>query len=112
MPRSTLLQQSLNGQEAGGRALMRTTFLVEMSDGRAATGQFDDALTTIDEALRRIGQIGEGILLPEAPRIKAEIVHRLHGATSRRAEDLPKVRFHRSPFPVYAHGELIVAGES
>ena len=83
-----LLQRSLSALEAERQALMRTSFLVELAGGQLDIGCLEDALHTIDEALHRIDQIGEGYLLPEAQRIKAEIILRLHDASLREAEDL------------------------
>jgi predicted ATPase len=83
-----LLQRSLSALEAERQALMRTSFLVELAGGQLDIGCLEDALHTIEEALNRIDQIGEGFLLPEALRIKAEIVLLLRDAGPREAEDL------------------------
>jgi len=83
-----LLQRSLSALEAERQALMRTSFLVELAGGQLDIGCLEDALHTIDEALHRIDQIGEGFLLPEALRIKAELILRLHDTSLREAEDL------------------------
>ena len=83
-----LLQRSLKAQGAARQALMRTSFLVELAGGQLDIGCLEDALHTIDEALHRIDQIGEGSLLPEALRIKAELILRLRDTSLREAEDL------------------------
>jgi predicted ATPase len=83
-----LLQRSLSALEAERQALMRTSFLVELAGGQLDIGCLEDALHTIDEALHRIDQIGEGFLLPEALRIKAEIVLKLRDTSLPEAEDL------------------------
>ena len=48
----------------------------------------EDALHTIDQALHRIDRIGEGFLLPEALRTKAELIMRSRDTSLREAEDL------------------------
>jgi predicted ATPase len=83
-----LLQRSLSALEAERQALMRTSFLVELAGGQLDNGCLEDALRTIDEGLHRIDQIGEGYLLPEAQRIKAEIILKLRDTSLREAEDL------------------------
>ena len=70
----TLLQQSLQAQVLVRHALMRASFLVEIAIGQLDTGRSDSALATIEEVLRRIDENGEEIILPEALRIKAEII--------------------------------------
>jgi cation diffusion facilitator CzcD-associated flavoprotein CzcO/tetratricopeptide (TPR) repeat protein len=83
-----LLQKSLDAQDEARHALARTSFLLEMAIGQSDIGCPEDALGTIDEALSRVDQTGEGILLPEALRIKAEIVFRSHDNAFRQAEGL------------------------
>jgi predicted ATPase/DNA-binding winged helix-turn-helix (wHTH) protein len=83
-----LLQKSLDAQDEARHALSRTSFLVEMAIGQSDIERPEDALGTIDEALSRVDQTGEGILLPEVLRIKAEIVFRLHDNAFRQAEGL------------------------
>jgi predicted ATPase len=83
-----LLQKSLDAQDEARHALARTSFLLEIAIGQSDIGRPEVALGTIGEALSRVDQTGEGILLPEALRIKAEIVFRLHDNAFRQAEGL------------------------
>jgi predicted ATPase/DNA-binding winged helix-turn-helix (wHTH) protein len=82
-----LLRESVEGQIAARHQLTRTSHLLEMAIGEADLGHFDEALDSVDEALERMSQNSEGILLPEAIRIKAEILSR-SGASEARVHEM------------------------
>ncbi|MGE0722851.1 MAG: winged helix-turn-helix domain-containing protein [Alphaproteobacteria bacterium] len=59
--------------------LLHLQYLPDLAQAYAAAGDLDRARATIDDALARMDQFGMGNVLPEALRIKGELMRRVDG---------------------------------
>ena len=64
----------LGALHAGRYELLTTEFINALAQGLAMTGQFDDAVKTIDEAIAQAERNGELFVMPELLRVKADIL--------------------------------------
>jgi predicted ATPase len=69
-----LLQIAVNNLRAAGYSLYHTASLAELADALGLTGQVDDGLMVIDEALAQATRNEERWCMAELLRIKAELV--------------------------------------
>ena len=69
-----LMRGAVKTLHAGRYELHSPVFLGALAEGLATTGEFNAALTTIDEAVARVGLNGQLFSLPEFMRIKGEIL--------------------------------------
>jgi predicted ATPase len=67
-----LMRGAVETLHAGRYELHSPVFLGALAEGLAATGEFNAALATIDEAIARVGLNGQLFSLPEFMRIKGE----------------------------------------
>jgi predicted ATPase len=68
--------------------IMRSEFLKDLADAMARSGNISEGLAAIEEAVRRPGRTGEGWLIPETLRVKAELLLQQDRANSAEAEQL------------------------
>jgi predicted ATPase/DNA-binding winged helix-turn-helix (wHTH) protein len=69
-----LVRAAVKTLHAGRYELHSPVFLGALAEGLAMTGEFNEALTTVDEAVARVGLNGQLFSLPEFMRIKGEIL--------------------------------------
>ena len=69
-----LVRGAVETLRAGRYELHSPVFLGALAEGLAMTGEFNEALTTVDEAVARVGLNGQLLSLPEFMRIKGEIL--------------------------------------
>jgi predicted ATPase/DNA-binding winged helix-turn-helix (wHTH) protein len=83
-----LVRGAIETLQADRYELHSPVFRAALAEGLAMTGQFDKALTGIDEAIARIELNGQLISLPEFLRIKGTILASTPQADLHQAEDL------------------------
>jgi predicted ATPase/DNA-binding winged helix-turn-helix (wHTH) protein len=81
-----LLLRGLNALHAGRYELLTTELVSALSEGLALTGEFEEALTTIERAIEQAELHGRYFTMPELLRIKAEILTTMPGSDRRAAE--------------------------
>jgi len=69
-----LMRGAVETLHAGRYELHSPVFLGALAEGLAMMGEFNEALTTVDEAIARVGLNGQLFSLPEFMRIKGEIL--------------------------------------
>jgi predicted ATPase len=69
-----LLRGCLETLHASRHEILTTVFASDLAEGLAMTGQFDEALATIDGAIAQVGGTGESFDMPEMLRIKGHIL--------------------------------------
>jgi predicted ATPase/DNA-binding winged helix-turn-helix (wHTH) protein len=69
-----LLRGQLQAPITARNQVLSTIFATDLAQALAITGEFGDALATIDEAIERVGRLPEWFHLPEMLRIKGEII--------------------------------------
>jgi tetratricopeptide (TPR) repeat protein len=80
-----LLRKVLDTCEQTGWQICHAEFLGVLTRGLAGSGQYDDALATVEKALATIDNSGERYSIPELLRIKGEVLLR-HPANESTAE--------------------------
>jgi predicted ATPase len=80
------LRDSLEALHGHRYEMLTAAFASAIAEGLALTGRLDDALATIDGAIRRAERGGELLAMPEMLRIRAGIIACMPGAGPRDAE--------------------------
>ena len=66
--------------------LLTTSFMMSIAEGLAMTGQHDEAIKSIDEAIAIVNNNGDLFMMPELLRIKGEIIVSTESGGSQEAE--------------------------
>ena len=69
------LQSSLRVLHAAPYELLTTPLDISLAQGLTALGRFDEGISLIDDAIRRVEANGDDVYMPELLRVKASMLH-------------------------------------
>jgi predicted ATPase/DNA-binding winged helix-turn-helix (wHTH) protein len=69
-----LLRDWLERPSADRSQILTTVFATDLAEGLSTAGEYDEALTVVEQAIRQVEHIGDWFFLPEMLRIKGTIL--------------------------------------
>ncbi len=81
-----IVRASLEALYGNRHQILTTVFASHLAEGLAMTGQWDEALATIDGAIAEVGNSGDSADFPEMLRLKGQVLDRLSPKDSAKAE--------------------------